>query len=62
MATKEQIIERIRRLAPGFQKRAEAAEETRRIPAESAQELLDAGIARILIPPQFGGYGLDFDT
>jgi hypothetical protein len=24
--------------------------------------MLDAGIARILMPPRFGGYGLDFDT
>ena len=45
-----------------FGGRAEAAEEARRIPGESVQELLDAGIARILIPPRFGGYGLGVDT
>jgi len=61
-ATKPQIIERIRSLVPGFQKRAAAAEEARQLPAQSVQELLDAGIARILMPPRFGGYGLGFDT
>ena len=57
-----QIVERIRAIAPGFARRAEAAEDARRIPAESVRELLDAGTARILVPPRFGGYGLDFDT
>ena len=51
----------VRALAPGFRKRAEAAEEARRIPNELAQELLAAGIARILVPPRFGGYGLGLD-
>jgi alkylation response protein AidB-like acyl-CoA dehydrogenase len=58
----QEIIDRVRALAPGFRKRAEAAEEARRIPNESAQEMLAAGIARILVPPRFGGYGLSLDT
>jgi 3-hydroxy-9,10-secoandrosta-1,3,5(10)-triene-9,17-dione monooxygenase len=62
IATKQEIVERVRGLAPGFKRRAEAAEEARRIPADSILELLDAGIARILVPPLFGGYGLGFDT
>ena len=57
----QEIIDRVRALAPGFRKRAEAAEEARRIPNESARELLAAGIARILVPPRFGGYGLGLD-
>jgi alkylation response protein AidB-like acyl-CoA dehydrogenase len=60
--TKQEILDRIRALAPRFGGRAEAAEEARRMPGESVQELLDAGIARILIPPHFGGYGLGVDT
>jgi 3-hydroxy-9,10-secoandrosta-1,3,5(10)-triene-9,17-dione monooxygenase len=60
--TRDEIIDRIRALAPGFRKRAEAAEEARRIPDESVVELLDAGIARILVPRRFGGYGLGLDT
>jgi len=62
MATKQQILERVGALVPGFRTRAAAAEEARRLPAQSAQELLDAGLARILMPPRFGGYGLGFDT
>jgi 3-hydroxy-9,10-secoandrosta-1,3,5(10)-triene-9,17-dione monooxygenase len=60
--TKQQILDRIRPLVPKFAKRAEAAEQARQLPAESVRELLDAGIARILMPPRFGGYGLGFDT
>ena len=59
---KQEILDRVRALAPRFGGRAEAAEEARRMPDESVQELLDAGIARILIPPRFGGYGLGVDT
>jgi 3-hydroxy-9,10-secoandrosta-1,3,5(10)-triene-9,17-dione monooxygenase len=62
MATKQQVLERVRTLVPGFRDRAETAEEARRIPDASVREMLDAGIARILIPERFGGYGLGFDT
>jgi 3-hydroxy-9,10-secoandrosta-1,3,5(10)-triene-9,17-dione monooxygenase len=60
--TRQQILDRVGSLIPNFAKRAEAAEQARRLPVESVQELLDAGIARILMPPRFGGYGLGFDT
>jgi alkylation response protein AidB-like acyl-CoA dehydrogenase len=60
--TKQEIVERVRAMAPRFAERAEAAEEARRISAVSAQEMLDAGLARILLPPRVGGYGLGFDT
>jgi len=62
VSTKEQVVERARALAPRFAARAEAAEETRRIPPESAQDMLDAGLARILLPQRIGGYGLGFDA
>ena len=60
--TKEQLVARVRGLAPGFAARAAAAEEARRLPGESAREMLDAGVARILMPPRYGGYGLGFDA
>ncbi len=60
--TRQGLINRVRALAPKFAARAEAAEQARRMPAESIGEMLDAGVARILIPERFGGYGLDFDT
>jgi alkylation response protein AidB-like acyl-CoA dehydrogenase len=34
----------------------------RRMPAESVNDMLGAGLARILLPPRCGGYGLGFDT
>jgi 3-hydroxy-9,10-secoandrosta-1,3,5(10)-triene-9,17-dione monooxygenase len=49
-------------MASRFAERAEAAEEARRIPVESVKEMLDAGLARVLLPKQIGGYGLGFDT
>ena len=45
-----EIIERVRALAPKFAGRAEAAEKGRRMPPELVREMLDAGIARILMP------------
>jgi alkylation response protein AidB-like acyl-CoA dehydrogenase len=56
------IVERTAVLAPTFAARADAAEQGRRIPAESARDMLDLGLARILMPKRFGGYDLDFDT
>ncbi|MGA7489338.1 MAG: acyl-CoA dehydrogenase family protein [Xanthobacteraceae bacterium] len=61
-ATKQEVLDRVRAMAPGFAKRAAAAEEARRIPAESVEDMLGAGLARILLPPRIGGYGLGFDT
>jgi 3-hydroxy-9,10-secoandrosta-1,3,5(10)-triene-9,17-dione monooxygenase len=60
--TKQEILDRARALAPRFAERAEAAEEARRLPAESVREMLDAGLARILLPQRLGGYGLGFDS
>jgi 3-hydroxy-9,10-secoandrosta-1,3,5(10)-triene-9,17-dione monooxygenase len=60
--TKEEVVDRARALAPRFAARAEAAEEARRMPPESVKEMLDAGFARILLPPRVGGYGLGFDA
>jgi alkylation response protein AidB-like acyl-CoA dehydrogenase len=59
---KQEILARARALAPRFAERAVAAEEARRISPQSAQDMLDAGFARILLPEQIGGDGLGFDT
>jgi 3-hydroxy-9,10-secoandrosta-1,3,5(10)-triene-9,17-dione monooxygenase len=61
-ATKQEIMDRARAMAPRFTDRAGAAEEARRIPQESVRDMLEAGFARILIPKESGGYGLGFDT
>src|SRR5262245_49937056 len=56
------IVEQCRQLASRAAVRAEAAEAARRLPRESVQEMLEIGLARILIPARFGGYDLDFET
>src|ERR1700759_500457 len=61
-ATKDEIMDRVRAMAPRFAERAAAAEDARRIPQESVDEILDSGFARILVPQSVGGYGLGFDT
>jgi 3-hydroxy-9,10-secoandrosta-1,3,5(10)-triene-9,17-dione monooxygenase len=61
-ATRTELVERARILAPRFRERASAAEDARRLPAESVEEILEAGFPRILVPPRFGGYGLGLET
>jgi 3-hydroxy-9,10-secoandrosta-1,3,5(10)-triene-9,17-dione monooxygenase len=61
-ATKQEIMDRVRAMAPRFAERAAAAEEARRIPQESVRSMMEAGLVRILIPKEAGGYGLGFDT
>jgi 3-hydroxy-9,10-secoandrosta-1,3,5(10)-triene-9,17-dione monooxygenase len=60
--THKAVLTRVRELTAGFRDRAAAAEQARTLPKESVDALLGAGITRILIPPRFGGYGLDLDT
>jgi alkylation response protein AidB-like acyl-CoA dehydrogenase len=57
-----ELMQRVRAIASRCAERAAAAEEARRIPAESARELVESGLARILMPARFGGYALDFET
>jgi len=52
---RQAIVERVCSIAPWFAERAQAAEQARKIPAESIQEMLAAGLARILVPARFGG-------
>jgi 3-hydroxy-9,10-secoandrosta-1,3,5(10)-triene-9,17-dione monooxygenase len=59
---RHEVVKRVQALAPDFARRAATAENDRRMPIESVREMLDAGIARILMPKRFGGYDLDFET
>lgn len=58
----QELLQRARALAPLFAARAEAAEEARRISPQSAGDMLQAGLARVLLPEEIGGYGLGFDA
>ncbi len=61
-ASHDDVLTRVRELTPRFRERAAAAEEARTVPRESIDELLAAGITRILVPARLGGYGLGLDT
>lgn len=59
--TREVLIERARALAPRIAERAEAAEQLRNVPDDSMQELVEAGLFRMLQPERVGGYEMPFD-
>src|SRR5690349_5201819 len=61
-ASHGEIVARARALTAGIRESAAAAEEARTISRDSVAALLGMGIARVLIPPRFGGYGLGFDS
>ncbi len=60
--TSESVLESVRALLPGIRARAEDSERNRSIPMQSAQEFLDIGLARILLPKRFGGTELGLQT
>ncbi len=60
--THDAILARVRALIPGIRDSAGAAETARTVPRATIDALLATGIARILIPPRFGGCGLSLDT
>lgn len=60
--TYEEAVARARALAPAIEKRALAAEAQRRQPMETIQEIIDAGLVRMLVPKRWGGYELSIDA
>ena len=56
------ILERVMSIVPRLSARAAELERARQISRESVHELLDAGIARTLVPRHFGGYGLGIEA
>ena len=60
--TREEILDDVRAVTPNFRERAVAAEDARQLPPESIAEMLDVGLARILVPRRFGGYELGLRT
>ncbi len=60
--TAESVLESVRALLPAIRTRAEESERNRSIPIQSAQEFLDIGLARILLPKRFGGTELGLQS
>ncbi len=54
-----ELVERARAIAPRITARAEEAERTRHVHAETIREVAEAGLFQILVPKRFGGYELN---
>jgi alkylation response protein AidB-like acyl-CoA dehydrogenase len=57
-----EYIERARQLAEQVSKRADEIDDIRRIPADLAGEMADAGMFRLLIPETLGGVEIDYPS
>ncbi len=53
--TLDKVMESVRAMLPAIRARADVSERERTIPTESAQEFLDIGLARVLMPKRYGG-------
>ncbi len=56
--TYDTVLDDVQSLLPAIRERAPESETNRSIPKESAQEFLDAGLARVLMPKRYGGLEL----
>ena len=62
MADREDLIRQASAMVEPLRERAAKAEELRRIPRETVDELQSSGLIRVPQPAQFGGMGMDFDV
>jgi alkylation response protein AidB-like acyl-CoA dehydrogenase len=56
----EEMVRRAAELVPVLQQRAQRAEQERRIPHETVEDIREAGLLRIATPECFGGNGCDY--
>jgi alkylation response protein AidB-like acyl-CoA dehydrogenase len=59
---REDLLQRASDLVPVLRDRAERTEQMRRIPAETVQDFVDAGIIRVGVPDRYGGLGIEYDA
>lgn len=52
------ILRKVSVLAQGFRARTERTEAERNVPRESIEELIEAGVARMMVPREYGGLDL----
>lgn len=62
LLTHDEAVRRARRLAPHVRARTVRAERERRIPIETIEEFVDAGLGRILTPRRWGGAEISHDA
>ena len=58
--SRDRLLENAAKLTPVLKERARQTEEMRRVPAESVQDVLDAGLHLIGVPRRFGGLDIDY--
>ncbi|MEO3824674.1 acyl-CoA dehydrogenase family protein [Actinomadura sp. B10D3] len=58
----DEIVRRVRELAPVLSERAQGAEEARRLPDATIADLAGTGLLQMLVPRRFGGGEGDFET
>lgn len=59
--TQDDLIVRVRAMAPDLQAREDAAEAARKVPVETLAELRESGLFRAFQPARYGGLELDLD-
>lgn len=52
----DDILEEVKKLGPGIAARASAAEQAKRVPAETMEELRQTGLFKVMQPARFGGH------
>lgn len=60
VVTGAELVARAREMVPALRKRSRSAEEAGRIPDETIQECIDAGIFLAAVPQRFEGHEVDF--
>lgn len=60
--THEEAVRRAKALAPRIRERALRCERERRVPRESIDEFVAAGLGRIMTPKRWGGYEMSHDV
>jgi alkylation response protein AidB-like acyl-CoA dehydrogenase len=59
---KQELIDRATQLVPQLEQRAAQTEQHRQIPQETLEALTRAELFRTIVPLQYGGLGLDYDS
>ena len=57
-----ELVRRASELAPLLQEHARWSEENRRLPEETLEAIIDAGIQKMRLPARYGGYESDMRT
>ncbi|HEU0169570.1 MAG TPA: acyl-CoA dehydrogenase family protein [Chloroflexota bacterium] len=58
----EAALDKARQLAPTFKERVPETEKLRRLPDETAAELIESGLVHLILPKRFGGSELGLDA